>query len=77
MGGASSVYNENNFLEVPFGPSFHSIPSYMELWKVGKMQSYFPIGQIFFRPPELLRSSNGGSNVINFWSRDNDKSLCL
>ena len=28
----------------------------MELWKVGKMQSYFPIGKIFFRPPELLTS---------------------
>ena len=56
MGGATPVYNENNFLEVPLGLSFHSIPSYLELWKEAKMQSYFPKEQIFFQAPEILTS---------------------
>ena len=47
MGGATPVYNENNFLEVPLGLSFHNIPSSLKLWKVGKIQNYFPTGLFF------------------------------
>ena len=56
MGGATPVYSENDFLEVPLGRSFHSIPFWMELWTVGRMQSYLPTVQIVFHPPEILTS---------------------
>ena len=39
MGGAIPVYNEKNILIMK-----------LELWKVGKMQSYFPKGQFFSIP---------------------------
>ena len=63
MGGATPLHNENNFLEVPLGLSFHNIPSYLQLWKVGKMQSYFPTGQFFFHAPEILTSQEVHSDV--------------
>ena len=50
MGRATPVYNEKNFLEVSIGLSFQSMPSQLKLWKIGKMQSYFSTGQIFFHP---------------------------
>ena len=56
MGGDTPVYNEKNILEVPPVLSFHGLPSELELWKVGRMQSYFPMGQVFFQPPEVLTS---------------------
>ena len=56
MAGAITVYKEKNILEIPLKLSFHSIPSKFELWKVGKMQSFFPKEQFFFHTREILTS---------------------
>ena len=55
MGGTTSMYNEKNFLEVPLGISFHSIPLNSNYEQSAKCNPTF-LQDSFFHPPEISTS---------------------
>ena len=57
MGEAIPMYNDKNILNVPLRLSFQSTPSYLEVWKVSKMQPYFSTGQFFSILPKYWKDS--------------------
>ena len=55
MGRATTVYNEKNILEVPFGPSFIAYLLNSNYEKVEKCNPIFQRDN-FFYPPRILTS---------------------